>query len=333
MNNFKKLSSILLSMILIIICFFAEPTYAKSSDNYYIIISQYYENLNIGDEFFLIAFVSNGKSPSFKSSDSKIVSVNSYGLVKAKRAGSATITAYKGSAYATCLITVNPTSITLNSYSLSLENGKSFKLSAKCSSKSLIKWKSSKSSVASVDSSGLVTAKKPGTALISATADGYTKQCSVTVKSPTISLNMSNISCYRCDVSYLTATTSSGLAPKWKSNRSSVATVDSSGKVTAIKNGTAIISATLDGVTATCNVTVKKPQITLDCYELSIKNGCSKKLIATVSSKNIPTFTSSNLAVATVSQTGCISARKKGIAYITVTEDGTKIKCKVIVTD
>lgn len=78
------------------------------------------------------------------------------------------------------------TSVTLNTYALSLEVGKTGKLSAtvlpdSAANKS-ITWSSSKTDVASVSSNGTVTAKKAGTAVITATAtNGKSASCTVTV--------------------------------------------------------------------------------------------------------------------------------------------------------
>lgn len=78
------------------------------------------------------------------------------------------------------------TSVTLNTYVLSLEVGKTGKLSAtvlpdSAANKS-ITWSSSKTDVASVSSNGTVTAKKAGTAVITATAtNGKSASCTVTV--------------------------------------------------------------------------------------------------------------------------------------------------------
>lgn len=78
------------------------------------------------------------------------------------------------------------TSVTLNTYALSLEVGKTGKLSAtvlpdSAANKS-ITWSSSKTDVASVSSNGTVTAKKAGTAVITATAvNGKNASCTVTV--------------------------------------------------------------------------------------------------------------------------------------------------------
>ena len=78
------------------------------------------------------------------------------------------------------------TSVTLNCSTLTLEAGKTGKLSAtvlpKSATDKTVTWSSSKPDVASVSSNGTVTAKKAGTAVITATAvNGKSASCTVTV--------------------------------------------------------------------------------------------------------------------------------------------------------
>lgn len=112
----------------------------------------------------------------------------------------------------------------------------------------------------------------------------------------------------------------------WTSSNSSVATVDSNGKVTAVGVGTANITASYGGsVSATCAVTVVGISLNKTSTTLYIQNGTygSEVLTANVFPSSALTWTSSNPAVATVSSTGLVTAVAKGTATITVTtEDG-----------
>jgi uncharacterized protein YjdB len=126
---------------------------------------------------------------------------------------------------------------------------------------------------------------------------------------------------------------SSGIEPTWKTNKKSVAVINPDGTITAIKNGTATITATVDRVSVTCEVIVNKPEINLSASELTIKVGNTALLSAYVSSGNYPEWSSSNSNVATVNSIGKITGIKKGRAYIYAKEDGTKVRCTVYVTD
>lgn len=333
-----KFFKITISIILTIMLCFLAPTEsytvraATNSSFSFVVLSNYTMKLPIGGESYLIAVTSNGKRPTFKSSASSIASVNTYGLITAKKAGSCKITAKIQNAEASCMVTITPTRITLNKTSLSLENGHMFRLTAKTSNGHAVKWKSSKSSIASVSENGIITTKKPGIAEISATADGSTSKCRVTVKSPTVKLSAKSKTLYRTQKLHLTASVSSGRPVTWKSNRKSIATVDEQGNVTAMKHGTATITATVDGVAKTCTITVAQPRITLSKSEFTLKAGNTISLTARVSSGITPEWSSSNGNVVTVDKNGKITAHQKGKAYIYAKEDGVKVKCKITVT-
>ncbi len=50
-----------------------------------VVLNAYQKTMNIGDEFYLIAVSADGRKIRFSSSDSKVASVNTYGLVTAKK--------------------------------------------------------------------------------------------------------------------------------------------------------------------------------------------------------------------------------------------------------
>jgi uncharacterized protein YjdB len=334
------MSQIKKTLLAIFLCFttvFSCPiqVYAASSSNSisFIILSKYSKNVNVGDEFYIIAITSTGSLPTWKSSNSKVASVNTYGKVTTKKSGTVTITAKIKKAEASCRVTVNKTIININKTNASIERGETFVLSASTSNNSKVTWKSSKSSIATIDEKGIVTGIKPGDTTITAACDGSFATCKIKVKAPTIKLSKTTVTLYRCQTVKLFATVSSGIAPVWKTDKKSVAVIDSSGTITAVKNGTATISATVDGVSCNCKVIVEKPSITLNSSELYLKKGKTALIEATVSSLNKPVWTSSNPSVANVDTTGKITALKKGIAYIYASEDGIKAKCTVHVTE
>lgn len=307
----------------------ANASVLSSLDDYsFVILNTYEENVDIGNEFYLFAFTSTGKKPTFKSSDSKIASVNTYGLITAKKPGTAKITAKIKNAEASCTVTVAKTVVTLSKKSASLECNATLALQVKTSNGSTVKYKSNKSSVASVDETGLITAKKPGEATITVTADTTSVTCKITVKSPTLKISKTKATLSRLQTIQLTCSVSSGKTPTWKSNKKSVATVDENGLVTAVKHGTATITAKVDGVSKTCEITVKQPTVTLNQSELTLTQGESFTLTASVSSGNTPTWSSSNTSIVTV-ENGVITAQSKGTAYIYAKEDGVKARCKI----
>jgi len=323
-----------LCMISMLIFSVYQPSTVHAASGYeFVILNKYSKSLNIGDKFQLIAVTSNGKKPSFSSSSSSVASVNTYGKVTAKKAGTATITVKIRNGEARCKITVQKTKIEVSARKISLENGCSAKLNVTVSTGHPATFKSSKKSVASVDENGVITAKKPGTATITATADRTSAACQVTVRQPTLKLSKSSVSLFRKGVVKLSVSSTSKSTPKWKTNKKSVATVDQKGTVTAVKHGTATITVTVDGCSKTCEVTVKKPQICFAKDSVTLTVGETAPANVSVSSKNKPEFSSSNSHVASVSENGRITARAKGRAYIYAKEDGAKERMTVTVKE
>ena len=105
-----------------------------------------------------------------------------------------------------------------------------------------------------------VSAKKCGSAIIRATADGVSAKCRITVKKPSLSLNRSSITLYPEESFILTARCSSNRPLTFRSSASAVASVDESGRIIARKKGTATITVKVDGVSRICKVTVKQPK-------------------------------------------------------------------------
>lgn len=110
----------------------------------FILLTKYSKTMQIGDEFHLGAITSNGDFPTWKSSNSRVASVNTYGLVTAKKGGKAKITAKISGAEASCQITVKKTVITLNPKSLSIEHGETKRLNVSASNGAPIQFKSRK---------------------------------------------------------------------------------------------------------------------------------------------------------------------------------------------
>lgn len=299
----------------------------------FVLLDTYSKTMKIGDECYLLAVTSTGKKPSFSSSNSSVASVNTYGKITAKKAGTATITAKIKNGEASCKVKVQKTTINLSQKSITLENGYSTRLTATTSTGHPVTYKSGKSSIASVSEDGVILAKKPGTTTITVTADRTSVTCKVTVKEPKIKLSRTSVSLYRKGKIRLSVQSTSKSIPKWKSNKKSVATVDNHGTVTAVKNGTAIITVTVDGVSKTCEVTVKKPTIKFDAESVTLTVGETYQTKVMVSSNNKPEYSSSNTNIVSVDERGRILARAEGKAYIYAKEDGTKERMTVIVKE
>ena len=328
--------------------------------------------ISVGESRKLSATVkpsgATNKEVSWASSNESVATVDSNGNVKGLKEGSATITVTTkdGSKTATCKVTVSKpvstiavTGVSLNKTSLSLTVGESQSLSATVSpsnaSDKSVSWKSSDTSVATVDGSGNVKAVKAGTAKVTVTTkDGSkTATCNVTVKSSSvavtsISLNKKDLYLSEGESEKLIVTFNPSDATNkevtWESDTPSKATVDNNGNVKAVKAGTATITVTTkDGSRiARCLVHVSAAVINVTGVSVSptsvtLAEGERKELTATVKPSNATkksvTWTSSNTTVATVSTSGLVTAKSAGTATITVTTvDGSyTAKCTVTV--
>ena len=160
---------------------------------------------------------------------------------------------------------VSASAAKLNKKSISLNVGKTYTLKAS-GTKEKITWTSSKKSVATVSSKGVVKAKKKGTAVITAKYGKKKLTCKVTVKQPvkSIKLNKTSATLKKGKSLTLKATISpssaNNKAVTWSSSNKKVATVSSKGVVKAVGNGTATITVKAkdgSGKKATCKITVK----------------------------------------------------------------------------
>ena len=210
----------------------------------------------------------------------------------------------------------------------------------------IITWSSSKQSVATVSDQGLVTAIAEGRTTIKARAGGKTSACIVTVSKEfiavtSISLDKNSLSLVKGDSETLVATVNPANAShkkvSWTSSDTGVATVDSEGRVSAIANGSATISAQIDDIKATCDVTVTVPieSITLNKTELSLTKGQTETLIATIipsdATESTVKWETTNSHIASV-ENGKVTAMGGGKATITAKAGDKVAYCIVTVT-
>ena len=294
------------------------------------------------------------------SSNTKIATVDESGEVTAITGGTVIITCKtkEGGYTANCVLTVleGVTNISLNHQTYYLGVDKSVMLVATVSSPSAtnqeIKWSTSNSSIATVSQKGKVTGKKLASVTITATAmDGSEAEatCDIQVVKPveSISLNNTSISLLVGQTKKLKATVKPANATlksaKWTSSDPSVAIVDEDGEVIAIKAGSTTITAeALDnsGKKAICYVNVyervSSTGITMQDKQVVMIPGEEKivrSVLTPANSTDGLTWSTDNEAVARVDKnTGKITARSKGVAYITaMTDSGKTAQVEVLV--
>ena len=118
----------------------------------------------------------------FTSSNKKVATVNSKGVVTAKKAGKAVITVKVGKLFKKVTIQVKAPSVKLTKTSASIKVGKTVAIKAKPTPAGTVKYTSSNKKVATVTSKGVVKGKKKGTAVITVTCNGATAKFKVKVK-------------------------------------------------------------------------------------------------------------------------------------------------------
>ncbi len=301
------------------------------------------------------------KTVTWTSSDSAVASVDQTGTITAVAAGTATITATAGDKTAVCVVTVNPaqsgeiainvfnltkTTLTLNTTDEETITPIIFPSNA---TNKTVTWTSSNAAVATVDQTGKVKAVAAGTATVTATAGGKTATCAVTVEERDDTVRVSSVTLPATagvatgKTTALTATVlpanATNKTVSWASDNTAVATV-SGGIVTGVSVGTANITATADGKTATCVVTVSADTIevigvTISKVTLDMKVGATDTLTAAVNPSNATnasiSWSSSAPSVVSV-ENGQITALDSGVAKITATAGGKSATCTVTVT-
>lgn len=248
---------------------------------------------------------------------------------------------------------VKVTSITLAPASASLEVAGTTTLTATVlptnATNKNVSWKSSNVSVATV-SNGVVKGLTAGTATITATAaDGSGVQgvCTVTVKAAgpagvkvtKITLDKTTASLEEGKTEKLTATVEPSNATDskvtWTTSNSSVATV-SDGTITAVKAGTATITATAadgSGIKAECAVTVTAPVVkNINLNKESIELVFDDTVQLEVLEGKSATWTTTDSDIATVDKNGFVTAKSKaGTATIIATVGSDSAQCVVTV--
>ena len=206
----------------------------------------------------------------------------------------------------------------------------------------IFSWRSSNPAVATVSNTGLVTAVGDGSATISAVSEGVTGTAGVMVSrtaaavavAPTsVSLNAlgatQQLSASARDVGNSPLT---GVTFTWTSSNPSVASVSPSGIVTAVGNGTANITLASAGKTAAATVTVAQMtasiNVTPATTSLTAAGSTSQLAAQALDANRRPingktyTWASDAAGVATVNNSGMVTAVANGVAHLSAATDG-----------
>lgn len=302
-----------------------------------------------------------GASVQWSSSNSSVATVSATGLVTAVSAGTAMITARSGAVSQSIRVTVMEwaRAVTLSPSSAELAPGDTLRFVAsavyadgRAVAEATFTWRSSNVSVATVDTSGLVTAISAGKATITSAFRGVYATAAITV---------SNLVPTRIDVTPALVTfTSLGetaqlaavvvdqhgrpladAAVQWWTSNSYIATVSATGLVTAAGEGAAEITARSGAVSATIHVSIMQRvrAITLSPSSAAMATGDTLRLAASAIDFNDHTvadaayvWTSSNEGVAAVDVSGLVTAVSPGTADISAAFRGLSAFASITVS-
>ena len=303
----------------------------------------------------------SNRAISWQTSSAAIASVTNAGMITAVAPGAVTISASSEGVVGQASMNVLPppvvpvASITVALASGSLNPGQTTQGTATTRDSNnnvltgrAISWSSSNNAVATVSSAGLVTAVAVGSAQITATSEGQSGSATLTVASappvPVASVTVTLAASSRIpgQTTQATAVTRdgnnnvlTGRSITWSSSNPGVATVSSSGLVTAIAVGTVQIIASCEGQSGNGTLTVTPPtpapvaSVSVTLASNVLNPGSTTQATATTRDANNNVLTgraivwsSSSNAIATVSASGLVTAVAAGTAQISATSEG-----------
>jgi uncharacterized protein YjdB len=326
-------------------------------------------SINVGQSIQLSATPRNiagnpllGRTIVWSSGSPSLATVSSSGMVTGVAAGNAIIVATVDGKQGSAVITVRNVpvaSVSVTPSTSAITAGQTVTLAATTLDASgntlvgrVIGWSTSDNAIATVSSSGVVTGVSVGTATITASSEGQSGIATVTVgavpvASVTVSPAQANLTVGQVVPLVATAQDASGQVltgrtVTWSSASPSVATVSATGNVTGVAAGSAVITATIDGVmgSATVNVSqVPVATVTVAPATANVVIGQNVTLGATtrdaagnVLTGRVVTWASGATSVATVSATGVVTGVAPGTVTITATSEGQSGTATITVT-
>lgn len=311
-------------------------------------LSETTHELAVGDDFYLTATVlpenAANKSVTWSCSPENVLTVYQSGQVVAMEEGegTVTVTTTDGGHKAECRVyvrkyKVNVKSVSLDQEVLEMTEGDEVYLSATVlpedASEKKVVWSCEPESVLNVYQSGQVVAMGPGEGTVTVTTvdGGFTASCAVTVTPKFIAVESITLEPEPLELEVgQSATVKATVLPEdatdktlsWESSNEAVATVDQTGKVTALKAGETTLTVRAGHITAWGHVTVTDIQVTgvtVSPALVTLKEGETCQLSASVSpasARQDVEWASQNKDVATVDKEGLVTAVRAGSTRI-----------------
>ena len=293
-----------------------------------------------------------GRTVSWRTSADTIATVSSTGIVNALSPGvTQVIATSEGRTGAATLVVLSrlASSVTLTPATATLIAGTTLSLTAQVTDATgnilvnrPIEFSSSAPTVVTVSPAGVITGVAPGTARIVATSEGRTGSATITV----VPIPVSTVQLTPTTATLLTgqSTTFAAIARaangnelrgrtiSWASGAPAILTVSAAGVVTGVSAGTALVLATIDGVSGSATVTVRRPTVVsvlITPTSPEVITGDNLQLTAIARDAlngalpgRTASWTSSDEALAFVSSTGLVIGIRPGTVTITATVEG-----------
>ncbi len=299
----------------------------------------------------------DNKTVDWESSNPEIVSIDSTGKITGKKGGTAKITATVGNVKAEKEVKVV---VPIESVSLSGDDsilkGETKRLTATINPEDTtddktITWSSDDENVLFVDQNGQIRGIKEGTANVKAVVAGKETTKQITVNEIHINsiaidgdqeFEMIKNQTKNLSVTINPENTTDDKGVVWKTNNEEVARVDNDGKVTALKEGEATITATVGTNETSVKINVKEIHINsvvINELDDEFTRGDEFKFSATYTPENTTDenktveWSSSNTDVGTIDQEGNFVALKEGTTKITAKIGNIKAEREVTVIE
>lgn len=299
----------------------------------------------------------DNKTVDWESSNPEIVSIDSTGKITGKKGGTAKITATVGNVKAEKEVKVV---VPIESVSLSGDDsilkGETKRLTATINPEDTtddktITWSSDNENVLFVDQNGQIRGIKEGTANVKAVVAGKEATKQITVNEIHINsiaidgdqeFEMIKNQTKNLSVTINPENTTDDKGVVWKTNNEEVARVDNDGKVTALKEGEATITATVGTNETSVKINVKEIHINsvvINELDDEFTRGDEFKFSATYTPENTTDenktveWSSSNTDVGTIDQEGNFVALKEGTTTITAKIGNIKAEREVTVIE
>ena len=296
--------------------------------------------------------VLNGRPITYTSGSPAVATVSSSGLVTGVAPGTSTITAASEGKSGTATITVTPipvANVVVVPNTPNVTVGQTVQLSVTVQGPNnqeltgrAVSWSSGAPSVASVSPAGVVSGLAPGTAIIFANVEGVVGSATVTVRQvpvgsvvvtpSTASVPVGGAVQLSASVKDASGADLPGRLVGWTSSDESIAVVSSTGRVSGIKVGSVTITASSEGKSGTATVTVTAapvasvnvtpPTATVTVGQTTTLTAQTLDGSGNALTGRAITWTSSNTAIATVTQGGVVTGAAPGTATITATSEG-----------